>query len=110
MFYWIPDYEELGLKVPTTWAEFMANNAKLKAVGKTPVIQSYGDTWTSQIFVLADFFNVSAHDPDWAKNYTNNQAKYATDPVAPKASSTFRTCTTPATSTRTSGRRSSMMP
>ena len=36
----------------------MSNNAALKAAGKTPVIQSYGDTWTSQIFVLADFFNV----------------------------------------------------
>ena len=77
VFYWIPDYEELGLKVPTTWDEFMSNNAALKAAGKTPVIQSYGDTWTSQIFVLADFFNVYANDPDWATKYTNNQAKYA---------------------------------
>ncbi len=82
VFYWIPDYEELGLKVPTTWDEFMSNNAALKAAGKTPVIQSYGDTWTSQIFVLADFFNVSANDPDWATKYTNNQVKYADDPVA----------------------------
>ncbi len=44
----------------------MANNAKLKAAGIDPVIQSYGDTWTSQLFVLADFHNVTAEQPDWA--------------------------------------------
>ena len=82
VLYYIPDYEELGLEVPTTWDEFMANNAALKEAGKVPVIQSYGDTWTSQLFVLADFFNVSANDPDWAEKYTNNEVKYATDPVA----------------------------
>ena len=26
-------YEQLGLQVPKTWAEFMANNAKIKAAG-----------------------------------------------------------------------------
>jgi raffinose/stachyose/melibiose transport system substrate-binding protein len=82
VFYYIPDYEELGLEVPTTWDEFMANNEALKEAGKVPVIQSYGDTWTSQIFVLADFFNVYSNDPDWAEKYTNNEVKYATDPVA----------------------------
>jgi raffinose/stachyose/melibiose transport system substrate-binding protein len=82
VFYYIPDYEELGLTVPTTWDEFMANNQALLDAGKVPVIQSYGDTWTSQIFVLADLFNVLAADPDWATKYTNNQAKYADDPVA----------------------------
>jgi raffinose/stachyose/melibiose transport system substrate-binding protein len=62
----------------------MANNAKLKATGITPVIQTYGDTWTSQIFVLADFHNVAAAEPDFVQRYTNNQAKYATDPAAIK--------------------------
>ena len=51
-------YADLGLAVPKTWDEFMANNAKIKAAGIDPVIQSYGDTWTSQLFVLADFANV----------------------------------------------------
>jgi raffinose/stachyose/melibiose transport system substrate-binding protein len=62
----------------------MANNAKLKAAGIAPVIQTYGDTWTSQIFVLADFHNVAAAEPDFVERYTNNQAKYATDPAAIK--------------------------
>ena len=46
-------YESLGLEVPTNWSEFVANNEKIKADGKvTPVLQTYGDTWTSQLFVL----------------------------------------------------------
>jgi raffinose/stachyose/melibiose transport system substrate-binding protein len=75
-------YSRLSLQVPKTWAEFMANNAKIKAAGIAPVIQSYQDSWTSQLFVLADFHNVSAAQPDWAQKYTANQAKYATTPAA----------------------------
>jgi raffinose/stachyose/melibiose transport system substrate-binding protein len=82
VFYYKPTYDKLGLSVPKTWAEFMANNQKLKAAGHDPVIQSYADTWTSQLFVLADFFNVYASDNSWADKYTKNQVKYATDPVA----------------------------
>jgi raffinose/stachyose/melibiose transport system substrate-binding protein len=74
-------YEKLGLQVPTTWAEFMANNAKLKADGIDPVIQTYQDTWTSQLFVLADYHNVAAADPGWAEKYTAGQVKYAQEPA-----------------------------
>jgi raffinose/stachyose/melibiose transport system substrate-binding protein len=74
-------YEKLGLQVPTTWAEFMANNAKLKAAGIDPVIQTYQDTWTSQLFVLADYHNVAAADPGWAQKYTAGQVKYAQEPA-----------------------------
>jgi raffinose/stachyose/melibiose transport system substrate-binding protein len=51
-------WSDLGLQVPTTWAEFMLNNAKIKAAGKDPVIQSYQTTWTSQLFGLGDFQRV----------------------------------------------------
>jgi raffinose/stachyose/melibiose transport system substrate-binding protein len=74
-------YEKLGLQVPKTWAEFMANNAKIKAAGIDPVIQSYQDTWTSQLLVLADFHNIAAADPGWAQKYTNGQVKYAQEPA-----------------------------
>jgi raffinose/stachyose/melibiose transport system substrate-binding protein len=84
ILYSIPVYTRLGLKVPTTWAEFMANNAKIKAAGIAPVIQTYGETWTSQLFVLGDFHNVAAAEPDFADKYTKNQAKYATSPAAVK--------------------------
>ena len=74
-------YEKLGLEIPKTWDEFMANNAKIKAAGIDPVIQSYGDTWTSQLFVLADYHNVAAEVPDWDQQYTANQIKYADEPA-----------------------------
>jgi raffinose/stachyose/melibiose transport system substrate-binding protein len=81
IFYSKKVYEQLGLQVPRTWAEFMANNAKIKAAGIAPVIQTYQDTWTSQLFVLADFHNVAAADPGWAEKYTNGQVKYAQEPA-----------------------------
>ena len=77
-------YADLGLSVPKTWADFMANNEKIKAAGKVPVIQTFGTTWTSQLFVLGDFYNVLAAVPDFADQYTANKAKYATTPAALK--------------------------
>jgi raffinose/stachyose/melibiose transport system substrate-binding protein len=77
-------YAELGLAVPKTWAEFMANNEKIKAAGKVAVAQTYKDTWSSQLFVLADYFNVQAANPSFAADYTANKAKYATTPAAMK--------------------------
>ncbi|HEY5785150.1 MAG TPA: extracellular solute-binding protein [Microlunatus sp.] len=75
-------YADLGLTVPTTWAEFKANNDKIKADGKvTPIQQTYGETWTSQLFVLGDFANVAAQDPEWAEQYTANKRKYADQPA-----------------------------
>jgi raffinose/stachyose/melibiose transport system substrate-binding protein len=74
-------YEKLKLEVPKTWDEFMANNAKIKQAGITPVLGSYQDTWTSQLFVLGDFHNVAAADPQWADKYTKNQVKYAQEPA-----------------------------
>jgi len=83
IFYNIPVYEKLGLSVPTTWDAFMANNAAIKAAGEVaPVAQTYRDSWTSQLFVLADYYNVQAQVPDFAEKYTGNEAKYATTPAA----------------------------
>jgi raffinose/stachyose/melibiose transport system substrate-binding protein len=75
-------YAQLGLSVPKTWADFEANNDKLKAAGFAPVLQTYGDTWTAQLFVLADFYNVAQAAPNFAADYTANKAKYATTPAA----------------------------
>ncbi len=75
-------FAQVGLSVPKTWAEFEANNDKLKAAGIPPVLQTYGDTWTSQLFVLADNYNVAQAVPNFAADYTANKAKYATTPAA----------------------------
>ncbi|WP_188189779.1 ABC transporter substrate-binding protein [Nonomuraea sp. SYSU D8015] len=75
-------YEKLGLEVPKTWDAFMANNEKIKAAGITPVISTFKDTWTSQLFVLGDFYNVQAAAPTFAQDYTAGKAKFATTPAA----------------------------
>lgn len=82
ILYHIPTYEKLGLDIPMTWDEFMANNAKIKATGITPVAQTYRDTWTSQLIMLADNYNVMAQEPNFPERYTANQAKFATTPAA----------------------------
>ena len=76
-------YAELGLEIPTTWDEFIANSEAIKDAGTAaPIVQTYGETWTSQLFVLGDFNNVLAEDPDWAEKYTNNEAKYVDEPAS----------------------------
>lgn len=75
-------YAELGLSVPKTWDELMANNEKIKAAGKTAVIGTYKDSWTSQLIVLADNYNVLAQDPSFPEKYTANKAKVANTPAA----------------------------
>jgi raffinose/stachyose/melibiose transport system substrate-binding protein len=77
-------YTDLGLSVPKTWAEFEANNEKIKAAGIAPVIASYGpnSTWTSQLFVLADYCNVQNAMPTFAADYTANKIKMAETPAA----------------------------
>lgn len=76
-------YQQLGLSVPKTWAEFEANNEKIKAAGIAPVIATYGgtDTWTSQLFVLADYYNVQQANPTFAADFTANKVKFASTPV-----------------------------
>ncbi|MDQ0645323.1 ABC transporter substrate-binding protein [Microbacterium murale] len=76
-------YASLGLEVPTSWAEFLANGEEIKrsAPDVAPILQAYGDDWTAQLFVLADFANVLHQDPEWATKYTDNEAKYSDQPA-----------------------------
>jgi raffinose/stachyose/melibiose transport system substrate-binding protein len=78
-------YDELGLSVPTTWAELMANCEAIQAAGKTAVIGSYKDSWTSQLLLLADFHNLQVQVPGFAADYDANTAKFATTPEALRA-------------------------
>ncbi|MFJ3033190.1 ABC transporter substrate-binding protein [Curtobacterium pusillum] len=74
-------YEKLGLSVPTTWSEFISNSEKIKDAGIAPIIQTYGDTWTSQLFVLGDFANITAQQKNWATQYTKHKESYADQPA-----------------------------
>ncbi len=75
-------YADLGLEVPMTWEEFAANNEAIKDAGIPPVLATYADAWTAQLFILADYYNVEQAEPEFAESYTNNEAKYATTPAA----------------------------
>lgn len=78
-------YAELGLSVPKTWADFMKNNAIIKEKTKAaPVIQTFKDTWTSQLFFLGDFYNVLQAVPAFPDDFTANKAKFASTPAAMK--------------------------
>lgn len=75
-------FEANDLSVPQTWDEFVANNEALLEAGIPPILQTYGDTWTAQLFVLADNYNVAQAYPSFADDYTGNAAKYADLPEA----------------------------
>lgn len=74
-------FSDLGLSVPTDWSSLVSAAEKIKAAGITPIEQTYGDTWTSQLFLLADFGNVLTQDENWAEDFTANQAKFADEPA-----------------------------
>jgi len=75
-------YQKFGLEVPKTWAEFIANCDVIQQAGETAIIGSYKDTWTAQLILLGDYYNVKAAAPDFAAKFTANKAKYATTPEA----------------------------
>ncbi len=68
--------------MPRTWAELLANCDKIKAAGKIAVIGSYKDDWTSQLILLADYFNVQAQDSTFATDYTAHRATFSDTPIA----------------------------
>ncbi len=75
-------YKDLKLKIPLTWKAFMENNAKVKKAGLIPVIQTYGDSWSAQVLLLADSFNLQAAVPTFAALYTSNRVKMSEVPAA----------------------------
>ncbi len=60
-------FAKLHLKPPTTWAQFVAICAKIKASGETPIgIGGSQDTWTSWIFLGGMFSaDVLGKNPNW---------------------------------------------
>lgn len=75
-------YADLGLSVPLTWDEFVANNAAIQAAGIAPVLATFGDSWTAQLFVLGDNYNVLQASPTFAEDYTTNVANFSNTPAA----------------------------
>jgi raffinose/stachyose/melibiose transport system substrate-binding protein len=75
-------YQQLGLQVPHTWKDLLANLDKIKASGRTALIGAYKDNWTAQLIILADEYNVKVQNPSFPADYTAGKAKYADTPIA----------------------------
>lgn len=75
-------YDELGLEVPHTWEDFLANCQAVQDAGKVGVIGAYKDDWTSQLIFLGDEYNVVQANPNFPQEFTENKAKYASSPEA----------------------------
>ncbi len=75
-------FGKLHLKIPTTWAQFVAVSQKIKAAGITPIaIGGSQDTWTSWIFLGGMFStDVLGQDPNWILERKQNKVHF-TDPL-----------------------------
>lgn len=77
-----PMYEKYNLQIPKTWDEFMNNCEVLQNAGETAIVGSYSDVWTTQIPFLGDAYNLQMTNPEFAEQFTNGEAKWATTPEA----------------------------
>jgi raffinose/stachyose/melibiose transport system substrate-binding protein len=71
-------YAKYNLQVPKTWDEFVANCKVLDEAGETAMIGAFGDSWTSQVLFLGDYYNVLAKDPNFTSGFEAGTTKYAT--------------------------------
>lgn len=75
-------YTQLGLSVPHTWSELMSNCEVIKQAGYTPVIGSFGNSWTAQYILLEDYYNIQSVVPDFAERFSSHEATFTNTPVA----------------------------
>jgi ABC-type glycerol-3-phosphate transport system substrate-binding protein len=77
-------FAKLHLKIPTTWAQFLAVCQKIKAAGTTPIaIGGSQDTWTSWIFLGGMFStDVLGQNPNWILQRKQNKVHFTDTLVA----------------------------
>ena len=99
-------HDKLGLTVPKTWDELMANAAKAKAAGIAPFMLSNQKKWPSQFMWSAMLVN--KHGLDTYEGLINNKIPW-TDPravdITAMMQSSPRTACSKRTSTRSTSRR-----
>ena len=91
ILYWKPLYEELGLEIPKTWDEFLANCEVIKNAGYNAILSADAKTSSTQLIFLGDFYNVMAEDPTFVTEFEAGRAKYATNPAAFKSWQKYET-------------------
>ncbi len=76
-------YEELGLEVPTDLGRVRGEQReRSRRPGSPRSVPTFGDTWTSQLFVLADYYNVAQAVPTSPR--TTRPTRPSTPPPPPR--------------------------
>lgn len=78
-------YDELGLEIPKTWDDFLANMKACKDAGYTAMLGTCGDSWSAQYVFLADHYNVLADYPNFAEDFETKTVTYAGTPIAARS-------------------------
>lgn len=75
-------YEKYHLDIPETWDMFLQNCDILEAAGETAVLGGFAQDWTSQVCLLADYYNVQKEIPNFADLFELGKIKYSAVPAA----------------------------
>lgn len=75
-------YEKYGLSVPETWEEFIGNCEALKEKGFYGVAGGFLQSWSSQVCLLADYYNVLQEIPDFAERFAEGKIRFTEDETA----------------------------
>ena len=75
-------YAKYNLSPPKTWTDFIHNCNILQNNGETALLGGFAEKWSSQVPVLADYYNVQLQVPDFARELTEGHIHYATTPSA----------------------------
>lgn len=68
VFYNKQAYEDLGLSIPQTWEEFLANCAVIREkTDKDPVMSQYSNASGAQILFLSQYYYVQEEDPGFCR-------------------------------------------
>ncbi len=76
VMYYKPIYEELGLKIPHTWDDFLANCQAVEQAGHTACLSCTASKSMTQVLFLGDHYNVTALDPDFTAKSERGEALY----------------------------------
>lgn len=82
VFYNKSVYEDLGLEIPTTWDEFLANCEAIKQnTDADPVAGAYSTAAGCQILFLSQYYYVKQENADFADQYTNKEITLSESPA-----------------------------
>ena len=82
IFYNKAIFEEVGVEVPTTYAEFVAVSQAIKDAGHTPILMCGAEPWCGSFPVVALFSaDVFGDDPDWMLKKKAGEVNFSDDNV-----------------------------